>query len=67
MLPSCKINVGKKNQGQLIGATINSLIETHGFVCSANMRRWVIVIIETVRGQGRVQAGGGRGGAELPT
>ena len=49
-----------KNQGQLIGAAINSLIETHGFVCSANMSRWVIVIIETVRGQGR---GAGRWGA----
>ena len=56
-----------KNQGQLIGATINSLIETHWFVCSANMSRWVIVIIETVRGQGRVQqVGGGAGPSYQP-
>ena len=61
--------MGKKNQEQLIGATINSdsLIETHGFVCSANMSRWVIVIIETVRGQGRVQqVGGGAGPSYQP-
>ena len=48
----------RKHQGQLIGATINSLIETHGLSGSANMSRWVIVIIETVRGQGRTVGGG---------
>ena len=39
-----------------------------GLSGSANMSRWVIVIIETVRGQGRVPVGGGAGpsyGAKL--